>query len=101
MAEKPSDLWATPLCPGCHRTDNDAQHSGSEQAFWDRSGRQPLKIAADLYARYLAQGGKPGEVKQRKAKKPKTDKAPRPKRVGPKQKIPKRPFPKTQRKFGQ
>ena len=101
MAEKPDDKWSVPLCSGCHRTDNDAQHAGSEESFWIRTGKYPLQLAADLYARYLAQGGKPGEVKQRKVKKAKKrERAPRPKRTGPKQKIPSKPFPKTQRGFG-
>lgn len=44
--EKPSDRYCTPLCRDCHAR----QHSMSEEAFWIMVGKDPLAIAARLYA---------------------------------------------------
>lgn len=60
MGEKPDDRYAVPLCTGCHIDDRDAQHKGSEQAFWTRIGKDPFKIAARLYGRFCRRhGGEP------------------------------------------
>lgn len=45
MGEKPDDIWVVPLGVAAHR----AQHSGSERAFWQRHGINPLIIAALLF----------------------------------------------------
>lgn len=45
MAEKPHDCWTVPLCASAHRE----QHAGSERAFWQRQGINPLIIAALLF----------------------------------------------------
>jgi hypothetical protein len=47
--EKPDDLYALPLCAGCHRLDPDSQHKIGEAEFWRRLGINPL-----LVCRYLA-----------------------------------------------
>lgn len=49
MGERPSDRWAVPLCPDCHLDGPDAQHKGSERAFWDRAGVDPFEVAAQLW----------------------------------------------------
>lgn len=50
--EKPHDHFAVPLCRpvlgvsrGCHAE----QHTGSEEAFWRRAGKDPIAIAERLY----------------------------------------------------
>ncbi|WP_407146304.1 hypothetical protein [Bradyrhizobium sp. ORS 86] len=50
LQKKPEDKWALPLCAGCHRLSRDAQHQGSEQAFWHALGINPLITAERLYA---------------------------------------------------
>ena len=50
MGKKPADRFALPLCAGCHREDNDAQHRVGELEFWHRVGLNPLLTAAKLYA---------------------------------------------------
>ena len=91
MQQKPDDKWAVPLCYGCHRTDNDAQHAGSEEGFWKSRHRDPFIIAEVHFAAYLAEGGKPPpEFAPRKSRKPKKAR-PKPKTNWPKgRKIPKR-----------
>ena len=54
MQVKPSDRYAVPLCAAHHRTGNGAQHVIGERRFWDAHGKDPFKIAADLFARYGA-----------------------------------------------
>lgn len=57
--EKPSDMWAVPLCgpdlgrslPGCHAE----QHSMNEMEFWTRYRLDPFAVAAQLWARYTAE----------------------------------------------
>jgi hypothetical protein len=53
MQRKPDDCRAVPLCAGHHRTNPDAQHAGSERAFWAKRGIDPHAIAASRYAQYL------------------------------------------------
>lgn len=43
--EKPDDRWTIPMCGKCH----DEQHEGSEAAFWQSRGIDPLFIAMALY----------------------------------------------------
>jgi hypothetical protein len=45
MAQKPSDIWVTPLCSVCHRR----QHAMGERHFWKLVGRDPWIIAAALW----------------------------------------------------
>lgn len=45
-AEKPHDKWTTPLC----RAHHDEQHEGSEAAFWNRHGIDPLSTALALWS---------------------------------------------------
>ena len=52
MQRKPDDCRAVPLCAGHHRTNPDAQHAGSERAFWAKRGIDPHAFAAELYAQY-------------------------------------------------
>ena len=54
-AEKPSDIWAVPLCGpllgitlGCHAI----QHSMNERQFWLQRGIDPLWVASKLWARF-------------------------------------------------
>ncbi|MFA5951529.1 MAG: hypothetical protein WC807_14715 [Hyphomicrobium sp.] len=49
MQTKPDDAHTVPLCQACHADAPDAQHKGSEVAFWNRLGVDPLKISAALY----------------------------------------------------
>ena len=98
MAEKPDDKWAVPLCAGCHRTDDESQHSIGEEHFWRGWGRNPFQLAERFYAVYLLGGGKPGAVPtpRKKKKANPTRKAPIKSRGfpkgGPKQKIQSRGF---------
>ena len=50
MGTKPDDCWVVPLDSGCHRTNADSQHAGSEVAFWDRHGIDPFMLALSLHA---------------------------------------------------
>lgn len=43
---KPDDAWTVPLTPDEHRV----QHSMNEQAYWEKTGIDPLEIATRLYA---------------------------------------------------
>jgi len=67
MQVKPSDRFAVSLNRSCH----EAQHSGSERAFWSERGLDPFAIADRLYAEYQGQAasGKAGlagdEARQR------------------------------------
>lgn len=49
LAKKPSDHWVLPLCPNCHRTGPEAQHSQSERWFWERHRINPVKLAKLLF----------------------------------------------------
>jgi hypothetical protein len=102
MAAKPDDRHAVPLCSWCHRDAPDAQHKGSERAFWDRLEIDPFAVAARLYARYTASlagkpAGRPSIRPPRKAK-PRPKLAMRPlfgqKWPEKRPKIPSRPFQK-------
>jgi hypothetical protein len=79
MREKPSDMFAVPLCGprlgtfpaviGCHAE----QHTMNERSLWDRAGMDPFVIAAWNYARYRSSrpaepAGKPAASKPRKPK---------------------------------
>ena|SRR5271165_5647136 len=46
MQEKPSDMFALPLCGSCHR----AQHKANETNFWSNLGIDPWKLALSLFA---------------------------------------------------
>lgn len=48
-AERPSDRWAVPLCSWCHREGPQAQHRGSEAAFWQRVGVDPIALAKKIW----------------------------------------------------
>ncbi len=50
MQRKPPDSRALPLCASCHRLDRDAQHQGSERAFWERLGINPHLVCERLHA---------------------------------------------------
>lgn len=45
-AEKPSDMWALPLCNQHHTK----QHQGNEMLFWVRHGINPFVLALTLFA---------------------------------------------------
>jgi hypothetical protein len=47
--KKPSDKWITPLCARHHREGPDAQHNGSERAFWERHGIDPITLCQRLW----------------------------------------------------
>ncbi len=47
--EKPDDRWATPLCPACHRTDEDSQHKVGEETFWHNLNINPLLVCEALH----------------------------------------------------
>lgn len=105
--EKPSDLFATPLCARCHLID---QHGGSEREFWQRVGKDPFAIAARLFAIFETEHGPqphpldvvagrrfPSRQRKRTPKKAVRSKAAsvfRPKARPPKRKWPKQSFPK-------
>lgn len=44
--EKPSDMWALPLCGGCHRK----QHSMNEVQFYQSRNIDPWRLALSLFA---------------------------------------------------
>lgn len=48
-SEKPSDKWTLPLCAEHHTDGPEAQHRGSEAAFWQRYGIDPFIVAMALY----------------------------------------------------
>ena len=48
-AEKPDDRWAVGLCRECHQDGPQAQHKGSEAAFWRRVRVDPFAVAQALY----------------------------------------------------
>ena len=85
MREKPSDIWAVPLCGprlgrypaviGCHAE----QHGMNERDFWDRAGMDPFVIAAWNYARYRSSkpAGAADAPKQSRPRKPKEAAKPR------------------------
>lgn len=47
--EKPDDRWTLPLCPSCHRIDEDSQHKVGEETFWHALNLNPLLICEELY----------------------------------------------------
>lgn len=47
--EKPSDKWTVPLCPEHHTDGPEAQHKGSEEAFWERHKINPFVVALALW----------------------------------------------------
>lgn len=49
MQKKPDDRWVLPLTSGEHLYNKDAQHKGSERAFWERHGIDALAVANALY----------------------------------------------------
>jgi hypothetical protein len=46
---KPDDKWVAPLCPSCHRLDDDAQHNMDERQFWFQLNLNPLLICEALH----------------------------------------------------
>lgn len=46
MQQKPSDIFALPLCGDCHRR----QHTGNELNFWTNLGVNPFVLALSLFA---------------------------------------------------
>lgn len=52
LQRKPDDRDAVPLCRGHHRDGPDAQHRGSERAWWIARGIDPHALADRLYAEY-------------------------------------------------
>src|SRR4051812_25323688 len=44
--EKPDDKWTVPLCGNHHRM----QSAWGERDFWKAAGRDPIKIAQELWA---------------------------------------------------
>lgn len=48
MAQKSSDVWATPLCPGHHQDFPDAQHRMGERHFWPYLGVNPFDLCIAL-----------------------------------------------------
>lgn len=50
MQKRPADRWALPLCGPDHRINRDAQHRGSEAAFWVALGIDAPQTATLLYA---------------------------------------------------
>lgn len=49
LGQKPSDRYSVPLCPACHRTAPDAQHTVGEVTFWGNVGVDPLDAALRLW----------------------------------------------------
>jgi hypothetical protein len=47
MGKKPSDFYTVPLCAFCHHR----QHVIGERTFWEQLNLDPLKIAAELWAK--------------------------------------------------
>jgi hypothetical protein len=45
-----------PLCRSCHQDAPQAQHKGSEAAFWRRAGVDPFDVAEALYGAFLGVG---------------------------------------------
>jgi hypothetical protein len=56
LGEKPDDRWAVPLCVAEHLDNPNAQHKGSERAFWKRVGVDPFAVAMALYAEFRPDG---------------------------------------------
>jgi hypothetical protein len=50
IGQKPADKWTLPLCSWHHRDGPEAQHKGSERAFWQRHGIDPFGVAEALYS---------------------------------------------------
>ena len=90
IQQKPSDHDAVPLSAWCHREGPQAQHAGSERAFWERVGRNPWRLAEAFLAAYRADGGAIVLAVGPPSRKPR----PRPKKVGPKRQWQSRPFPR-------
>jgi hypothetical protein len=51
-AEKPSDEWTLPLCPGHHVDWPEAQHQVGEVKFWAALGIDPFDLCQRLRAAY-------------------------------------------------
>lgn len=51
-AEKPSDIWVTPLCPGHHQHGPEAQHNMGERRFWAWLAIDPFDLCRDLRLAY-------------------------------------------------
>lgn len=49
MGEKPSDQWAIPLCPQCHRDAPWALHRVGEKAFFRRLKGDPFVLCNALW----------------------------------------------------
>lgn len=64
-AEKPHDTHTAPLCPGCHLDGPQAQHRGSERAFWEALGIHPPDFCNALATACLA--GESGDNVVRRA----------------------------------
>lgn len=54
MQERPSDIWVSPLCAGCHRLDNTSQHARGEMDWWEDLGVNPFDLAVALRVAYVA-----------------------------------------------
>jgi hypothetical protein len=61
MAEKPSDVWTTPLCPAHHVNGPKSQHHrGDEAAWWEELGVNPFDLCIALQEAFAA--GKNGRA---------------------------------------
>ena len=88
-AEKPDDRWAVGLCRECHQDGPQAQHKGSEAAFWRRVRVNPFAVAQALYEAFTTAKAtgfpkRPSQVKRA------TDSGPKVRR--PKRKLASRPL---------
>jgi len=50
MGAKPDDKWVVPLHAAKHLYGDDAQHDQSEREFWEKSGIDPVAVAAALWS---------------------------------------------------
>jgi hypothetical protein len=55
-SEKPSDVWALPLCASCHRTGPRAEHVVGTVAFYRQWGVDPHCIAYSFYDAFQTKG---------------------------------------------
>lgn len=65
-AEKPSDIWTTPLCPSHHQHGREAQHVMGERRFWEWLAVDPFDLCLELRGAYEI-GGLPGPIIARHA----------------------------------
>ncbi|WP_156921937.1 hypothetical protein [Azorhizobium doebereinerae] len=49
-AAKPDDRWTVPLSHALHTDATEAQHRHGEEAWWQRKGISPLRVADNLYS---------------------------------------------------